>query len=455
MSKRPVAEKLLRAVRGGFAPSHEYRQVDLADFGHLDLAFYERLSSLCDELGFVHLGDLEDLTLRREGPPSRTAIRVFSRLETGATCALYHFKPSPVWRLLMLITRTGPAKIFELETELTDGTLLQSTTAGERTRFSAPPSIRRWNHGRREPPEQMIAAHERRVEEYLAEHPGVGAIPQATLEDAVAAQNRWHKARHDHLAALGWLTYEDLLRQCGGKEKLARELRREIEAILAEERAAAASVLARPPVEPLGELEPTPDRPRAFGYGASWLAMRAGDPASVAEALGLAAVEASGWRTGLEAAKLGYPFVTPPVDGWVLVVGFQMPEALGLSEDPEWQELMARLSARFGEVQCFANQRVVDHYAWARFVAGEERRYFVYLGETLADRGVPSEEEGRLEGRSAARAGPSAGSVASPPPDEDRVLALAGLWSLDPRSLEERERPAGVGRVGRLAPARE
>lgn len=134
----------------------------------------------------------------------------------------------------------------------------------------------------------------------------------------------------------------------------------------------------------------------------------------------------SSWSHGIERAYQRDEdiFITPPVDGWILVVGVSPEET-----PEETHSNLERLSAIFSEAQYFATDRVVEYHAWARAAAGTLMRYYAYLGEAgevLAAVGEPTPIE------------ISAGIPAGVTPDEELVMRVAGGWSVDPSRLEER-----------------
>ncbi len=185
--------------------------------------------------------------------------------------------------------------------------------------------------------------------------------------------------------------------------------------------------------------------PVAFGYTMAWLAIRTDDPMSVVEALGLEDVDTSPWADAIEgvytrdATATRPVFVTPTLDGWILVV------SAGLfyeASDAEPGRLAAYVSetARLcgTEVQFFATHRVAEGHAWARADHGGVTRAFYYLGEIgeqLVDEGEPTPIERSLD---------------LDPPDEETVMAVAGAWSVDPTRLEEEHPEVRDGWLGRF-----
>lgn len=194
----------------------------------------------------------------------------------------------------------------------------------------------------------------------------------------------------------------------------------------------------KPPLEISAEL----DTPISFGYKTCWLAIRTGDPQAVIEAIGLRDVQPANWKSGF-VAVYGYDekwaFVTPVIDGWVLVLDRTLPSPE--EENGANDALMTNLSAKFAEVQFFGNHRVCDYVAWARYRNGTCLRSYSFVYETRHSRGEPTAEEKAL----AIPMPPAGSDTEGDHPDEDSVMQLAGAWSINPNQLEERAASLGPG----------
>lgn len=255
---------------------------------------------------------------------------------------------------------------------------------------------------------------------------------------------------------------------------------------------------------PAGQLRPAllvstePDLPQPFWGRVGWFAVLSDDMALVARVLGLGAVQVANWNSGLKAACERQPasenpnrrvFVTPPLNGWVLVVGASLPysvEADGSNDELKriarrFDALMLRLASHFDQVQHFASQRTSGFVTWSRrtertyrsFTYGDGWVYinrgaqttaerelgmpdltgmdlgsatealFRLLGEEQAQKdallvsGVDLQEAMRRVGRSAM-------------PDENHVADIAGLWSIDPNRMDERFHEKRTGLFGVL-----
>jgi hypothetical protein len=257
--------------------------------------------------------------------------------------------------------------------------------------------------------------------------------------------------------------------------------------------------------EPAPASARAPDAPSSFGYKTSWFAVRSRDPGAIARALGLSEMVATNWTSGLAVATArpgsvpaeaeAAVFISPPVDGWVFVVGSSLPypdhkasrTESEAETDRRFDHLFTALAARFPEVQFFGSYRVVGFSAWARARQARIERIFSFAdGEVLANMGVQSIEEQALkfpdltglsveaardallaygarrdrheeqlladglDRRAADQALREEGRA--PIPDEEDVLDLAGAWSVNPSLLEGRALAPGTGFTARLPP---
>ena len=200
-----------------------------------------------------------------------------------------------------------------------------------------------------------------------------------------------------------------------------------------------------------------PDQPASFGYKVAWLAMGTSDTERVARALRLQRSRAATWAEGVTAAYKSSIFVTPPLAGWTMAVSF----SLCPPDKPEGfvKPLIEELSDLFGDAQYFCTHRVVEMHVWARALKGRLIRGYGWIGEkglTLWDEGVQTKEERDLGFRFFDERSPDVelGDYWARKdltfPDESCVMQLAGLWSIDPISLEDRFKEPGLGILGCL-----
>ena len=174
--------------------------------------------------------------------------------------------------------------------------------------------------------------------------------------------------------------------------------------------------LARGAREKRVVLAASPDGPCAFGCGMAWLAVRADAPEAVIEALRLEQATSCNWNSGIGAAYddwLGsaHVFVTPPVRGWVFVVGLPLPAPRRPGFIDKCTPMLVDLGGRFDEVQYFFSFPPIDYFAWARVKDGRLVRAFAVTDEGIVwnkgrdqqGRARPRTEAVRAEGRARAQ----------------------------------------------------
>jgi hypothetical protein len=242
-------------------------------------------------------------------------------------------------------------------------------------------------------------------------------------------------------------------------------------------------------------FDQTPDKPESFGFKVSWFAVKATDPAAVIEALEFGKATPANWASGLAAAYGGaqssdaWVFASPPLSGWVLVVGSSLPYPTNETHNDigrRFDVLFSRLMKRFDDAQFFGSHRVVDFVTWGRALNGKPERIFGWTGSegaVLANVGEQTLEEAKLKFADLSGLSPSDATdkifaieeekeaeldklVASGLsrrdaltrvrqsgrggfPDETDVIELAALWSIDPTMLDDQEHP-GLGLAVRL-----
>jgi hypothetical protein len=243
----------------------------------------------------------------------------------------------------------------------------------------------------------------------------------------------------------------------------------------------------------------SPDSPEGFGYKTNWFAVKTQDPMLVAKTLALTDLQKANWASGLAAAYSfnskpegkKYVFISPPVNGWVLVVGLAMPypdkRAQGrlAQTDSRFESMFGVLTTSFDEVQFFGSYRVVGFEGWARARLGRIERIFCYVdGEVYENFGPQTPVEKQLKFPDLSAMTPEsataeifsiakkreaeekrlmtsglsykeakkkmAGLQRGPIPTEGDAMAIAGHWSVDPTRLNELKLAPGVGYVAVL-----
>jgi hypothetical protein len=189
----------------------------------------------------------------------------------------------------------------------------------------------------------------------------------------------------------------------------------------------------------------------------AWLALPTADTQAVVAALGLGGARPSNWSEGVAQAYGSEVFVTPPLSSWTLAVG----SALFVSGAPSQvvEPLLGRLSRQFEEAQYFCTHRVVELHVWAQAVRGHLVRGYGWIGErgqTLWDEGEQTPAERDLGFRFFDERSPDAAEKGYWErrdlsfPDEETVMRLAAVWSIDPTILDQQFKERGLGVLGVL-----
>lgn len=175
-----------------------------------------------------------------------------------------------------------------------------------------------------------------------------------------------------------------------------------------------------------------------FEAPSRWLAIRSQNPQLIQEALGVQHARACSWSDALATPFEPRLFISPPVNGWIVVMGCDLPDPADDIDD--CFKFLAALSQKLGEVQFFARNRAVSHHGWVRMETGRVLRAYVWAGETLWNQGPLSESERDLKLRcltyteSTEVLGYAGREVLAL--NTERVVRLAAKWSLDPTSVE-------------------
>lgn len=180
--------------------------------------------------------------------------------------------------------------------------------------------------------------------------------------------------------------------------------------------------------------------PAVYSVPNRWLAIKSGNPQLVQTALNLHNPTPCSWEEGLSVAQEHKLFVSPPVRGWILVMGSHLPDP-GEDVDRCYRFIMD-LSRKLGHVQYFSVNRAVHHHAWVQAEQGQVQRAYAWAGRTLWNQGKLSRAEMDLGlkchdyGEGEARI--DYGKVDPAAVNTERVSLLASRWSLDPTAIDAR-----------------
>ena len=190
-------------------------------------------------------------------------------------------------------------------------------------------------------------------------------------------------------------------------------------------------------------------RPLFYQQPERWIAVRSLDVEFVQQALGLNNTARCSWQESMARGGERAVFLTPPVMGWVLVIGPGLPDP---AEDvDECFHFLVQLSRTVGEIHFFSVHPVLQHHAWARLNGGEVLRAYAWAGETLWNQGAATRAETELRmkcfpyGDSAATLLTAIDDAAG---NVEKLPALAARWSINPAGIDERILDHGRGIAG-------
>jgi hypothetical protein len=193
--------------------------------------------------------------------------------------------------------------------------------------------------------------------------------------------------------------------------------------------------------------------PFLFDRPSRWMAIKGSNLQKVQNALHLNNPTPCPLSEGF--SKLGEHklFLSPPVKGWILVVGSSLPDP-GEDIDKLYHFLM-RVARELGSVQYFNANRVVNHHAWVRVENNRVYRAYAWCGETLWNQGDRTAAEKELELKCYAY-----GDSPLPFPfsardshvaNTEKVMQLAARWSIDPMAVNNQKLRAAFGITGDLS----
>lgn len=122
---------------------------------------------------------------------------------------------------------------YDIETELSDGTLVITTNAEIASTFAKPPSIETEYFAYGTPMKQLLQRHNERLSNKFKNNAEVSATKITSAEDLMAMQARQQAQKKQTRIAVGLISLQELEKMAGNAE-LARVIHEEIQTILKE-----------------------------------------------------------------------------------------------------------------------------------------------------------------------------------------------------------------------------
>jgi hypothetical protein len=174
-----------------------------------------------------------------------------------------------------------------------------------------------------------------------------------------------------------------------------------------------------------------------------WLAIKNRNLLTVQSALALHNPKPCSWVEGLSGEGEQKLFLSPPVNGWILVIGSALPDP---SDDVDGCfRFLLELSRKVGHIQFFIADTMLNHHAWAQMESGRVIRGYAWAGKTLWNQGSITQPELDLSMRCYEYFEPpptpnytSSNPADTPVNNSEKVHFLASRWSVDPDEIDER-----------------
>ena len=204
-------------LAAAYAGEHDYSRVDPADFMDADLEFYREAARAFEAQGFRHLADVEDLTLTKIHPDSRTFLRMFVDEGRMIRAAVYHVRPRGALIAMLQVVRIAPRSLYivELVSELPRGRFLSTSNTSGLIALELPPELK----CERLAPDSKIAAlverHRARLTEALRRDPGGAPVTMESYDAVMESVQRANLAAARHRAKLRGLSRDELERLRG------------------------------------------------------------------------------------------------------------------------------------------------------------------------------------------------------------------------------------------------
>lgn len=201
----------------------DYATVDAREFGHLNLAYYEKTSAALRAAGLTQVIDTEPLDHTRES--GKRILMRFQLSQTEPLCAvIYSIYPKPQGGFMRLLSRlmgkkvrNHPAGTLEFESEFDDGKYVCTNNSQGKNPFTKPEQFDTLQMPPDATAQQILEKHRQRLKDYQQANLGVKVVRVNNLEEIATQGNRQRKLKVAHRRAIGGITRGEL--QALAKEK--------------------------------------------------------------------------------------------------------------------------------------------------------------------------------------------------------------------------------------------
>lgn len=190
------AARQISASLGGMAQGREFGPVQASDFfPPLSEAFYRESQAELERLGFVLVGDGQDLTAKVLHPEQTVFFRLMVTADRSTAAVVAQIKLAGIASWAMWLSGRSDVRFIEFETELDANHHINTNASGQSNPFDQPP----WTQVEALPPTTPIPAlyarHQERVEEALAQSGPLPPQPLPTHLEGMLEEMRKASAR--------------------------------------------------------------------------------------------------------------------------------------------------------------------------------------------------------------------------------------------------------------------
>jgi hypothetical protein len=188
-TEEELAEKLEARLKPMMVEHFDYVPARAAEFGHLDLAFYDNGRQVLEKARYSFLSDEENVTIKMDAG-ERTFLRVLVGREQTTVAFLYHFKVRGA--------AGKDAKVLDLESWFSNGQFVVTSNAARAGMFDSPPAIHSLHLPDESSWDEILQAHNKQVSEYLEKNPAAEAVRLRNMEDVRRFQNELQRTKANY-----------------------------------------------------------------------------------------------------------------------------------------------------------------------------------------------------------------------------------------------------------------
>ncbi|HEX4644701.1 MAG TPA: hypothetical protein VH598_03760, partial [Verrucomicrobiae bacterium] len=148
-----------------------------------------------EELGYSFVTNQENITLRQNKGSAPAMLRYLLSRDQTTVAILYHHKRTAI--------PAKDSKVLDLETWFANGSFVVTGNAAMAGKFDSPPAIDSFFLPALSSIDEVMQAHEGRVNNFLAQNPGVAAVRLNGLEDVRRVGDELQRIKSEYRSAAG------------------------------------------------------------------------------------------------------------------------------------------------------------------------------------------------------------------------------------------------------------